>query len=88
MGEVAEIKRGAASQHLKYINDERKEIRLLRINDFLNDNAVYIEDTEDIKRFRIRAGDLLIAGTGATAGIIFIVPIPPCQGKNHQNELL
>jgi type I restriction enzyme S subunit len=74
LGEIAEVKRGAASQHLKYVNDESKGIRLLRINDFLSDDAVYVEDTADIKRFRVKTNDLLIAGTGATAGIIFIVP--------------
>lgn len=74
LGAVAEVKRGAASQHLKYMEQGENCIRLLRINDFLKDDAVYIEDTEDIKRFRVRANDLLIAGTGATAGITFIVP--------------
>jgi type I restriction enzyme S subunit len=74
LGEIAEVKRGAASNHLKYVNDESKGIRLLRINDFLSDDAVYVEDTDDIKRFRVRRNDLLIAGTGATAGIVFIVP--------------
>lgn len=74
LGEVAEIKRGAASQHLKYVNNENDGVRLLRINDFINNDAVYVKDTEDIKRFRVKTNDLLIAGTGATAGIIFIVP--------------
>lgn len=74
LGDIAEVKRGAASQHLRYITDATKGIRLLRINDFLSNDAVYVEDTIDIKRFRVKTNDLLIAGTGATAGIIFIVP--------------
>lgn len=74
LGDVAEIKRGAASQHLKYVGDETKGIRLLRINDFLNDDAVYVENTEDMKRFTVQTNDILIAGTGATAGITFIIP--------------
>ena len=74
LGDVADIKRGAASNHLKYVNNSNEGVRLLRINDFLNDDAVYIQDTDDIKRFRVKTNDLLIAGTGATAGIIFIVP--------------
>jgi type I restriction enzyme S subunit len=74
LGDIAEVKRGAASQHLKYVNDESKGIRLLRINDFLSNDAVYVEDTDDIKRFQVKTNDLLIAGTGATAGIVFIVP--------------
>ena len=74
LGEVAEVKRGAASQHLNYVSDETKGIRLLRINDFLSNDAVYVENTVDMKRFTVQTNDILIAGTGATAGIIFIVP--------------
>ncbi|MCH7415299.1 restriction endonuclease subunit S [Belliella sp. R4-6] len=74
LGEIAEIKRGAASQHLSYVEDKSKGIRLLRINDFLSDTPVYVKDSDDIKRFRVKTNDLLIAGTGATAGITFIVP--------------
>ncbi|GAB1395376.1 restriction endonuclease subunit S [Saprospiraceae bacterium] len=74
LDEIAEIKRGAASQHLKYVDKNHPNaIRLLRINDFLNDDAVYVEDTPDMKRFRVKTTDILIAGTGATAGITFIV---------------
>jgi type I restriction enzyme S subunit len=74
LGEVADVKRGAASQHLNYVSDETKGVRLLRINDFLSDGAVYVENTEEMKRYTVKTNDLLIAGTGATAGIIFIVP--------------
>jgi type I restriction enzyme, S subunit len=74
LGDVADVKRGAASQHLNYVSDETKGVRLLRINDFLSDGAVYVEATEEMKRYTVRTNDLLIAGTGATAGIIFIVP--------------
>jgi type I restriction enzyme S subunit len=74
LGEIAEIKRGAASQHLNYVNNSSDGIRLLRINDFLSDEAVYVENTKEIQRFKVKTGDLLIAGTGATAGIIFTVP--------------
>ena len=74
LGEIAEIKRGAASQHLNYVEDKLKGMRLLRINDFLSDSPVYVKDTDDLKRLRVKTNDLLIAGTGATAGITFIVP--------------
>lgn len=74
LGEIAEIKRGAASQHLKYVEDKLHGIRLIRINDFLKNEPVYVEETEDIKRFTLKCNDLLIAGTGATAGIVFRVP--------------
>lgn len=74
LGELAEVKRGAASQHLTYVDSSTDGIRLLRINDFLNDDPVYVLHTKDIERFKVCTNDLLIAGTGATAGIVFIVP--------------
>ena len=74
LGDIAEVKRGAASQHLNYVDDAKDGIRLIRINDFLKNEPVYVKDTEDIKRFRVQTNDLLIAGTGATAGIVFRVP--------------
>ena len=74
LGEIAEIKRGAASQHLNYVNNSSEGVRLLRINDFLSDEAVYVLNTKEIQRFKVETGDLLIAGTGATAGIVFTVP--------------
>lgn len=75
LGEIAEVKRGAASQHLTYVSEENEQsVRLIRINDFLSNNPVYVVDTEDMGRFVLQKNDLLIAGTGATAGIVFIVP--------------
>lgn len=74
LGEIAEVKRGLASQQLIYTSDSNNGVRLLRINDFLSDNPVFIQETEDTKILKVKTNDLLIAGTGATAGIIFIVP--------------
>jgi type I restriction enzyme S subunit len=74
LGDIAEIKRGAASQHLKYVSDSMGAVRLLRINDFLKNDPVFIESTKDTDKYKVKEGDLLIAGTGATAGIVFIVP--------------
>lgn len=99
LGEIAEIKRGLASQHLNYVNNKNKGIRLLRINDFLNNDSVYIEETENTKKLQVKTNDLLIAGTGATAGIIFIVPekfnnlpfsynVPRIRLKNSSNEFI
>ncbi|WP_421808695.1 restriction endonuclease subunit S [Flagellimonas sp.] len=75
LNDVADVKRGAGSQYLKYVKENSaNNIRLIRIGDFLGTAEVkYIEYTENIKRFRISEGDLLIAGTGATAGITFLV---------------
>ena len=75
LGEVANIKRGAASNNLNYVEKNSiSSIRLIRINDFLSNQPVYVESTEEMTRYRIKSGDILIAGTGATAGITFMVP--------------
>jgi type I restriction enzyme, S subunit len=71
--EVSTIKRGAGSQYLQYVEDKHDGIQLLRINDFLNDKPKYVKLTNDIKRFIVHEGDILIAGTGATAGIIYLI---------------
>lgn len=63
---VAEIKRGASSQYLKYADNG---IRLLRINDFESNSPVFVEETVEIRKFIVEEDDILIAGTGATAGI-------------------
>jgi type I restriction enzyme S subunit len=72
--EVADIKRGAGSQYLTYVQTEQEGIRLVRIGDFLGSDPVFVEDTKDMKRFRLQRDDILITGTGATAGITFKVP--------------
>lgn len=73
--EFASVKRGAGSQYLEYVNkDEECSIRLIRITDFISDNPAFIKNNKDINRFLLEEGDLLIAGTGATAGISFEVP--------------
>ncbi|WP_431472017.1 restriction endonuclease subunit S [Nonlabens sp. SCSIO 43208] len=75
LGELAEVKRGAGSQYITYVNQEHKNaIRLIRITDFLSSDSKYILKTEATERFVLKEGDLLIAGTGATAGISFEVP--------------
>jgi len=74
LGILADIKRGAGSQYIKYVNNSSEGIRLIRIGDFLGSEPVYVDKTKDIDRFQLRKGDILIAGTGATAGITFLVP--------------
>ncbi|MCD9485510.1 restriction endonuclease subunit S [Photobacterium phosphoreum] len=74
LSDVASIKRGAGSQYITYVENPNNGIRLIRISDFLGDSLKYIEKTKDINRFTLKKGDLLIAGTGATAGIVFKVP--------------
>ena len=73
--DIAVVKRGAGSQYINYVSEKVKNsIRLIRIGDFLNSEPVWIELNEAIKRFILKENDILIAGTGATAGITFKVP--------------
>ena len=75
LAEVSSIKRGAGSQYLQYTDSPSNEtIRLIRISDFLGDSPKYVKKTKDIQRFILEKGDILIAGTGATAGIVFEIP--------------
>ena len=70
----AEVKRGAGSQYLSYCDMSDESYRLIRIGDFLGSDPVYVRKTPDMTRFTLESGDILIAGTGATAGITFEVP--------------
>lgn len=67
---LGQVKRGAGSQYLNYL--ENDGIRFIRINDFFENNPVYVEATKAILRFCIEDNDILFAGTGASAGASYI----------------
>ena len=69
LSQFGEVKRGAGSQFIKYV---KHGLRLIRINDFFEDNPVFVENTQEIMRFAINEQDVLFAGTGASAGESFI----------------
>lgn len=73
VGDTAEVKRGAGSQYLKYV-DESCGIRFIRINDFFENKPVFVMLSKDILRFSICDRDILFAGTGNTAGESFTPP--------------
>lgn len=74
LSDVATVRRGAGSQYLKYVEKPEDGIRLIRIGDFLGNDPVYVEHNKHMDRFKLTKDDILIAGTGATAGIVFEVP--------------
>jgi type I restriction enzyme S subunit len=74
LSDLADVKRGAGSQYLTYVDEADEGIRLIRIGDFLGDNPKFVSHTSDMDRFILKKNDILIAGTGATAGITFEVP--------------
>jgi type I restriction enzyme S subunit len=71
VGDLAEVKRGAGSQVIQYSN-ESNGVRFIRINDFFENQPVYVKSTEEIMKFSIGERDILFAGTGNTAGASFI----------------
>ena len=73
LGDIADIKRGLASQHLNYVDSSEEGVRIIRINDFKSDSPKFIKETSETKKLTIKRGDILMAGTGATAGISFLV---------------
>lgn len=80
LNDFCEVRRGAGSQYLDYVDPTHSgAIRLIRITDFINNDPKYILKTTHTNRFLLKKGDLLIAGTGATAGITFEIP------ENYEN---
>lgn len=73
LSDVCEIKRGLASQHLSYVQTGNEGVRLIRINDINSYDPKYIQETNETKKLILRQNDILIAGTGATAGISCLV---------------
>lgn len=71
--ELGEVKRGAGSQYTIYA-PESNGIRFIRINDFFENNPVFVQPTSNMMRFCIHQDDILFAGTGNSAGASFIPP--------------
>jgi type I restriction enzyme S subunit len=65
-----ETKRGASSLCIQY--RQSGGVRLIRINDFFQNNPVYVEPTDAIMKYAISEYDLLFAGTGASAGASYL----------------
>ncbi|PSL49484.1 type I restriction enzyme S subunit [Chitinophaga niastensis] len=70
LGALSDIKRGLASHYVTYADDG---VQLIRINDFQHDDPKYIIATTETKKLTLKAGDVLMAGTGATAGMSLLV---------------
>ena len=79
--ELGEVKRGAGSQYTTYTG-ESNGIRFIRINDFFENNPVFVDPTSHMMRFAIHQDDILFAGTGNTAGASFI-PLNEWVGLPH-----
>jgi type I restriction enzyme, S subunit len=70
VSKLGETKRGASSLCIHYKN--LGGVRLIRINDFFQDNPVFVEPTDEIIKYSIHKRDLLFAGTGASAGASYL----------------
>jgi type I restriction enzyme, S subunit len=67
MNSLGEVKRGAGSQYVTY-SSESRGVRFIRINDFFEDNPVFVLAAKEVMRFCIDSRDILFAGTGNSAG--------------------
>lgn len=67
---IGETRRGASSLCIRYTRSGG--VRLIRINDFFQDNPVFVVPTDEIMRFSLEKRDILFAGTGASAGASYI----------------
>ena len=72
VSKLGETKRGASSLCIQYRSSGG--VRFIRINDFFENNPVFVTPTDEIMRFAIHERDLLFAGTGASAGASYLPP--------------
>lgn len=74
VGFCSKINRGSGYQLLNSeYSDSKKTIKCVRIGDFLSSEPMEVEYKKTLEQYRLRIGDILIAGTGATAGITVLV---------------
>jgi type I restriction enzyme S subunit len=74
VGWIADIKRGSGYQNIDMnVDGAEKTISMLRISDIHAVEPVQIVKTNEVMRYTIKTNDILIAGTGATAGISMLV---------------
>ncbi|MEH6638677.1 MAG: restriction endonuclease subunit S [Porticoccaceae bacterium] len=74
LGWFSEIRRGSGYQNIAMNIEEAEEtVSMLRISDIHTVDPVKIVKTNEVMRYTVAESDILVAGTGATAGISMIV---------------
>ncbi len=82
LARISGIKRGSGYQNIEMDVAERETIQMLRIADMHEIAPALIVKNNEVIRYLVEEGDILVAGTGATAGISMLVP-KECHGWVH-----
>jgi type I restriction enzyme S subunit len=69
VGFVASVARGTGYQNVTEVAEDDNAIRMIRISDFNDFDPVWVRNSETLNPYIVDSTDLLIAGTGASAGI-------------------
>ena len=69
VGFVATVARGTGYQNVEEVDENESAIRMIRISDFNEFCPIWVQNTDTLTPYLVGADDLLIAGTGASAGI-------------------
>ena len=69
VGFVASVARGTGYQNVTEIDEDDNAIRMIRISDFNDFDPIWVRNSETLNPYIVESTDLLIAGTGASAGI-------------------
>lgn len=74
LGWFSDIRRGSGYQNINMNTDQADEtVSMLRISDIHTIDPVKIVKTDEVMRYTVAENDILVAGTGATAGISTII---------------
>lgn len=82
LSKLSLIKRGSGYQNISMEIDGNECIPMLRISDMHEISPSLIVKNNEVIRYLVEDGDILFAGTGATAGISMVVP-KECNGWVH-----
>lgn len=70
---LCRIKRGVGYQYITEVFDLVDSEKIIRISDFNEFNPLKAQKREEFNNYRVAKNDILIAGTGASAGITLFV---------------
>ena len=69
IGYVANVSRGTGYQNVEEIQEGDDAIPMIRISDFNDFAPVWVRNSSSLDVYKVDSNDILIAGTGASAGI-------------------
>jgi type I restriction enzyme S subunit len=69
IGYVASVSRGTGYQNVEEVEEGEDAIQMIRISDFNDFDPVWVRNSSTLDSYMVDSTDILIAGTGASAGI-------------------